>query len=164
MNASYLANGSYGGLILYRSCPTEYCTTDQVNISIDEPDIQCAFNHSGVLCGRCADNCSLLLGGSKCGTCSNIYLLLILPFALAGIALVMLLSFLRLTVAIGTINSIILYANMIQVNKRAFFPSNPINILTVFIAWVNLDFGFEICLVDGMDVYIQTWLQFVLIR
>ena len=111
MNASYLANGSYGGLILYRSCPTEYCTTDQVNISIDEPDIQCAFNHSGVLCGRCADNYSLLLGGSTCGTCSNIYLLLILPFALAGIALVMLLSFLRLTVAIGTINSIILYAN-----------------------------------------------------
>ena len=161
MNASYLANGSYGGLILYRSCPTEYCTTDQVNISIDEPDIQCAFNHSGVLCGRCADNYSLLLGGSKCGTCSNIYLLLFLPFALAGIALVMLLSFLRLTVAIGTINSIILYANMIQVNKRAFFPSNQINILTVFIAWVNLDFGFEICLYNGMDVYIQTWLQFI---
>ena len=161
MNASYLANGSYGGLILYRSCPTEYCTTDQVNISIDEPDIQCAFNHSGVLCGRCADNYSLLLGGSKCGSCSNIYLLLILPFALAGIALVMLLSFLRLTVASGTINSIILYANMIQVNKRVFFPSNPINILTVFIAWVNLDFGFEICLFEGMDVYIQTWLQFI---
>ena len=86
---------------------------------------------------------------------------LILPFALAGIALVMLLTFLRITVAIGTINSIILYANMIQVNKRAFFPSNHINILTVFIAWVNLDFGFEICLYDGMDVYIQTWLQFI---
>ena len=35
------------------------------------------------------------------------------------------------------------------------------NILTVFIAWVNLDFGFETCFYDRMDGYAKTWLQLV---
>ena len=32
---------------------------------------------------------------------------------------------------------------------------------SVFIAWLNLDFGFETCFYDGMDAYSKTWLQFV---
>jgi len=161
VSASYYENGSYVGLILYSPCPAEYCTVDSVNISLDNPDIQCAVNRSGVLCGRCTGNYSLLLGGSRCGNCSNIYLLLILPFALAGIVLVIFLSFLKLTVAIGTVNSFILYANIVQVNRHTLFPANKVNLLTVFIAWVNLDLGFETCFFHGMDVYAQTWLQFV---
>ena len=33
--------------------------------------------------------------------------------------------------------------------------------ITVFIAWLNLDFGIETCFYKGMDVYSKTWLQFV---
>ena len=161
MNASYSENGSYEGLILYPSCPREYCTTDTVSISLNNPDIQCALNRSGVLCGRCAANHSLLLGSSRCDVCSNVSLVLILPFTLAGVALVVLLSLLRLTVASGTINSLILYANFVQVNRSIFFNSNRVSILTVFIAWFNLDLGIETCFFDSMDVYAQTWLQFV---
>ena len=69
------------------------------------------------------------------------------------------LSFLRLTVASGMINTVILYANIVQANRRLFFP-NSTNILTVFIAWMNLDLGFETCFYRGMDAYAQTWLQF----
>ena len=102
MKGSYHKSGSYNGLILYQPCPAEYCSTDTVTIlSLDNPDVQCASNRSGVLCGECATNYSLLLGGSRCDTCSNTYLVLILPFALAGVALVVLLSILRLTVATG---------------------------------------------------------------
>ena len=32
---------------------------------------------------------------------------------------------------------------------------------SVFIAWLNLDFGIETCFFDGMDAYSKTWLQFV---
>jgi hypothetical protein len=67
---------------------------------------------------------------------------------------------LRLTVATGTINSLILYANIVQANRRHFFPDNAVNILTVFIAWLNLDLGFETCFYDGMDAFAQTCLQF----
>ena len=161
MSALYTENGSYGGLILYPSCPAEYCRADTVNISLENPDIQCAFNRGGVLCGYCLGNKSVLLGGPRCDVCSNLYLLLILPFAVAGIVLVVFLTLLRLTVATGTINSLILYANIVQVNKAVFFSTNRTNVLTIFIAWMNLDLGLETCFFNGMDAYAQTWLQFV---
>jgi len=91
---------------------------------------------------------------------SNINMLLLIPFALAGIALFLLLLIFKLTVAVGTINGLIFYANIITVNHSIFFPPNETNILTVFIAWLNLDF-IETCFFDGMDDYVKTWLQFV---
>ena len=33
--------------------------------------------------------------------------------------------------------------------------------LSIFIAWLNLDFGIETCFYNGMDAYTKTWLQFV---
>ena len=86
-------------------------------------------------------------------------LLLLIAFAVAGILLVVFLSILRLTVANGMINSIILYANIIQAKKMTFFSTNT-NVFTVFIAWMNLDLGFSTCFYNGMNVYAKTWLQF----
>jgi len=56
---------------------------------------------------------------------------------------------------------LIFYANIVMVNRVIFFPPNQTNILTVFIAWLNLDLGIETCFFDGMDEYAKTWLQFV---
>ena len=160
MGAQFLEE-TYEGLILYPSCPTDYCQTEEVNFSLSHLDSQCGFNHSGLLCGSCAANHSLMLGNSKCQECTNLHLLLTLAFAGAGIALVVFLSFLRLTVATGMINSVILYANIVQANRSFFFPdSAKVNVLTVFIAWMNLDLGFPTCFYDGMDAYAHTWLQF----
>ena len=153
-------NATYQGLILYPSCPPDYCKTSTLEIPIDDLDIQCGMNRMGVLCGQCATNYSLLLGTSDCGQCSNKYLALLFPFAVAGIALIMYLSFFKLTVATGMINSLILYANFVQVNRRLFFPTDSVNVLTVFIAWLNLDLGFQTCFFDGLDAYMQTWLQY----
>lgn len=100
-----------------------------------------------------------MLGSSRCEECSDTYLTLLLPFTAAGIALVLFLSVLRLTVATAMINSVILYANIVQANKELFFTNTRRNILTVFIAWVNLDLGLETCFHDGMKAYEQTWLQ-----
>ena len=159
VNASY-ENGTHG-LILYKACPVEYCKTEAINISLDEPDTQCALNRSGVLCGVCVTNHSLMLGSSKCHFCPNTYLALLLPFAAAGVALVVFLSISRLTVATGMINSVILYANIVQVNRQLFFSNSKYGIvLTVFIAWMNLDLGIETCFYNGMTAYAQTWLQF----
>ena len=153
-------NDSYQGLILYSSCPMEYCRTDTVLVPLDDIDKQCDHNRSGVLCGGCAANYSLLLGSSRCAKCSNSYLALLLPFTFAGIILTFFLTILKLTVATGMINSVILYANFIQVNRKLFFPINSTNILTVFIAWINLDLGFETCFYAGMDANAQIWFQF----
>ena len=153
-------NATYEGLILGSPCPFEYCKRDAVNLTLDNTDIQCSYNHGGLLCGGCVTNHSLMLGGSQCQVCSNAYLVLLLPFAVAGILLIVLLTSLRLTVAIGSLNSVILYTNIIQANQRILFPANTKNGFTVFLAWVNLDFGFQTCFYDGLDPYGQTWLQF----
>ncbi len=66
----------------------DYCVNKPVNVSLSNPDDQCAFNRSGVLCGECEPGLSLVLATSRCERCSDIYLLLLIPFALAGIVLV----------------------------------------------------------------------------
>ena len=83
-------------------------------------------------------------------------------------ALVLLLLVLRLTVAAGTINGLVFYANMVGVNSAVFFqpqittvPAGLIaNVLRVFIAWLNLNLGIETCFYNGMDAYVKTWMQF----
>ena len=153
-------NESYDGLILHSSCPFDYCIDNPVSIKLDNLDIQCNNNHSGVLCGSCNGDYSIAFGTLRCHPCSNDYLALIIPFALAGILLVAFLLLLKFSVAIGTINGLIFYANVVQVNRYIFFPSE-MTILTVFIAWLNLDLGIETCFFDGMNMYAFTWLQFL---
>ena len=123
-------------------------------------DAQCNYNRSGLLCGKCKKGFSLVFGSSKCIKCSNSNISLLISFALAGIVLVVFLLVLKLTVAVGTINGLIFYANIVSVNRAQLFPSGETNILTVFIAWVNLDLGIETCFFDGMDAYSKAWLQY----
>ena len=154
-------NDTYEGLILHSVCPFDFCVDAPVAISLDDLDIQCAHDHSGTLCGACKTNYSIALGTLHCLPCSNAYVALILPFALAGVALVAVIILLNLSVATGTINGLIFYANIVQANSSVFFPRGRTNILTVFIAWLNLDLGIETCFYDGMNTYAFTWLQYL---
>ena len=152
-------------LIIGNHCPYGYCKPVVVNVSLDYPDTQCAFNHSGTLCGGCQPGLSLALGSPQCLDCSNNYnLALLILFALAGLALVFFIKVLNFTVAKGTINGLIFYANIVQANQAVFFPPGPTRELypiKVFIAWLNLDFGITTCFFDGLDGYWKTWLQLV---
>ena len=86
----------------------------------------------------------------------------IVPLALAGILLVGVLVVTNLTVSVGTIDGLIFYANILQLNKAIFFPGkSSSSFLSVFIAWLNLDLGIETCFYSGLDAYAKTWLQFV---
>ena len=150
-------------LILHPHCPFDYCkpATDRISFTLNSSDLQCKNSRSGLLCGECKFGLSLALGSSKCIQCSNLHILLLFPFALAGITLVLFLLICKFTVAAGTINGLIFYANIVTVNRAIFFPPNQSNILTVFIAWLNLDLGIETCFYDTMDAYAKTWLQFI---
>ena len=150
-------------LILHPHCPFDYCkpATDRISFPLSNSDLQCENSRSGLLCGECQFGFSLALGSSKCIQCSNLHILLLLPFAMAGITLVLFLLICKPTVAAGTINGLIFYANIVAANRAIFLPHNQTNILTVFIAWLNLDLGIETCFYDGMDAYAKTWLQFI---
>ena len=78
-------------------------------------------------------------------------------FIISGIGLVAFLLVLNLTVAIGTLNSIIFYANIVAANTSVLF-SSGVSFASVFISWLNFDLGFDVCFFDGMDTYIKTWL------
>ena len=143
-------------------CPFDYCTQETENITIAEIDKQCAYNRSGTLCGACKTNLSLSFGSSQCQPCQQTsFVWLTLLFALAGILLVVFLLLFRFTVAIGSINGLIFYANIVAVNKALLFPSGRANPLLTFIAWLNLDVGIETCYYNEMDMYGRTWLQFI---
>ena len=157
----YDNNSSYNGLIIHSHCPNDFCKEGRVSFTLNSTDLQCAHNRSGLLCGACQEGLSLKLGSAHCDECTNVYLLLFVVFVVAGIALVMLLLVLRLTVAQGTINGLIFYANVFQSKNHLFLPNNQCIVLKVFLAWLNLDFGIDSCLYDGMDTYQNTWLQFL---
>ena len=145
VNASY-DNGSFNGYITHPQCPLNYCTKERKHINLNNPDEQCDSNHSGLLCGSCKENFSFILGGSQCWKCSNEYLALLIPFALAGVALVILLFVLNMTVTTGTLHGLIFYANIVAANHQIFFPLDTNIVARIFIAWLNLDLGIETCM------------------
>ena len=162
----WIGNDSNDSIVVHHNCPFDFCDQTVSDFSLYTQEEQCSLNRTGVLCGACQPGYSLVLGTSLCSTeCSNIYLLLLLPILMAGLVLVALLLKCNLTVSTGTINGLIFYANIIQVNNKVFFPNTNVYttsyILSVFIAWVNLDLGIEVCFARDLDTYSRTWLQFL---
>jgi len=156
------------GVIFHHHCPFDFCLPHNVDINVTnltiKEDEQCDVGRTGVLCGACKEGLSLALGTSKCIHCTNYWLLLLVAFVFAGIALVFLLIVCNLTVTEGTLNGLIFYANIVQINSAIFFPPKHVPVLndflTIFIAWLNLDLGIQTCFYNGMDAYAKTWLQF----
>ena len=148
-------------LILHPHCPFDYCVNHTVAFPLSNTDSQCVNNRSGLLCGRCKEGYSLVLGTSHWKKCTNIHLVLLIPFAVMGITLVFFLLVCKLTVATGTLSGLVFYANIVGVNRNIFLPVESTNLFSIFIAWLNFDFGIETCFYNGMDAYSKTWLQFV---
>ena len=154
--------------LIYPNCPFDYCHPKQPNVTVDlntpnGSDAQCASNRVGTLCGACQPGLSVSLGSSQCLSCPTYWSWLVaaiaIAFILAGIALVCLLLVLNLTVAVGTLNAIIFYANIVAANRSVIFQTSEISFATVFISWLNFDIGFDTCFYNGMDTYVKTWLQ-----
>ena len=166
---NYVNHNGCEGYVTYTECPIDYCRPSQpgiwINLNIPNgEDKQCAEHRTGMICGMCKDGYSLSVGSSKCMTCSDLYplftFLLILGVLIFGIVLVFMILALNITVATGTINGILFYANVVFVNRQLFLPFINPNLATIFIAWLNLGIGFDVCFCKGMDEYIKTWLLF----
>ena len=148
-------------LIVYRSCPFNHCKKDSASFTFNDSNRQCDNNRTGMLCGQCSEGFSLTLGYNQCEECNNNYIALVIPFALAGIALVVFVIVLNLTVSVGTINGLIFYANVVKIYEPIFFHKGNENSLSWFISWVNLDLGINTCFYNGIDSCSKAWLQFV---
>ena len=141
-------------------CLFDYCLPYSSHLNLSDPDSQCQFKRSGVVCAQCPQGLSTMFGSSHCKRCSNFYLLLIIPIAIAGVVLVMMLFTFNLTVTNGIINTLIFYVNIISINYSQFcFDGNSPD--CTMLSLLNLDLGIETCFYDGMDGYTKMWLQLV---
>ena len=154
------------GITVHQYCPYGYCKDNNISINPQNPDEQCALNRAGKLCGKCQSGFSLALGSHRCILCpNNNYIALIVPIVLGTVLLVILIKVLDLTVAKGTLNGLIFYANIIWANQSILFPTSETKdtlyyINHVFIAWLNLDFGIETCFIKDLDAFGKTWFHF----
>ena len=156
--------------VIYENCPFDYCQpqTQSVTINFNLPngaDSQCAYDRTGTLCGACKEDSSLSLASSRCVFCRAhwpaVFVVILLAAAIAGILLVTALLALNMTVSVGLINGFIFYANIVSAGSSVFFSSSEPSFPSVFVAWLNLDIGIDVCFIDGLDTYAKTWLQLV---
>ena len=162
---SYINDTEVTGYLVYPNCPFDYCLSISPPVDLNQPngaDAQCAFHRSSLLCGSCQSSLSLSLGSSRCLPCPSYWPVLLIAITiaamLAGIALITLLLVLNMTVAVGTLNGLIFYANIVYANKNILLPFQETNFITIFISWLNLELGIDTCFSPGMDAYMKTWL------
>ena len=154
------------GLSLAVRCLLGYCRTATISISRETLDHQCSDGREGILCGRCKQNHSLALGTSRCLlNCPDyLFYIILVVCAASGILLILFLIACNFTISEGTINGLFFYAHVIHRNSDSFFPdtmgASNANMLRLFIAWLNLDLGFEVCFYKSMSQYQKTWMQF----
>ena len=165
---TYISNTDSPGYVMYQYCPYDYCKPYAENVSINfklpnGADAQCAYNRTGMLCGSCIQKSSLSLGSSRCLLCHShwpaVCVVILLAAILVGILLVTILLTLNMTVSVGLINGFILYANIVSAGSAVFFPSSEPSFPSVYVAWLNLEIGIDVCFIDGLNTYIKTWLQ-----
>ena len=151
-------------IFLSTNCPPSHCNSDvsrKFLLNDSLPDLACHNNRHGILCGQCKENYSVVFGSEECSSdCTNLYLLTLPAYALAGLLLVAVLFALRLTVASGTINGAIFYANVLELSMDVLAPQSA-DALQVIISLLNLNLGFPMCLYEGMTLAGKVGLQFV---
>lgn len=169
-HSELLNKSNHGEVILSTYCLPSLCDENWLRQPVDlqnksSIDAQCAFNHSGRVCGGCKEKHSLAIGSSHCIECpNNNGVLLLIVFALLGILLVFFVAALDITVTQGMVNGVVFYANIIWMYEDDLFPPQSTGVLLllrIFIAWLNLDFGIETCFVVGLDAFRKTLLQYV---
>ena len=163
-----------GAIAVQRYC--KYCKvegTKTIHDIANDSHKLCSLNRAGILCGACKDGYSLKLGSYECSVCSQqkYRKLLLTVFVFLGIILVLMLLRLNLTISTGLINGLIFYSNIVYSNSDDFLPinretnsthlNNAVHFLATFQAWINLNFGIDICFFDGLDAYTATWLEFI---
>ena len=157
--------------IIYPNCPYDYCfpSTKNVSINLNNPDgsdAQCAFNRIGLLCSTCRPPLSLSVGSSRCLPCLDnwpkIFIATLLGAGICGIAFVVIILVLNVNIAVGTLNGLVFYMNIVTSNSIIYHSATSASndFFSIFIAWLNLELGIDTCFYKGLDTYSKIWLQF----
>ena len=156
-------------LVISNYCPSFYCDVSELqsngvtlqDISAEHTTKQCntVNRRRGFFCSECTKGYSTTFGGFKCIECSNVWLLLIFIYALAGPLLLTLLFAFNLTIVHGAINGILLYVNIVYLYDD-YLQEHANGILYIVFSLLNFGTGRNVCFYDGMDEFSKTLLQY----
>uniref|UniRef100_A0A1X7VPK2 Uncharacterized protein n=1 Tax=Amphimedon queenslandica TaxID=400682 RepID=A0A1X7VPK2_AMPQE len=141
---------------------------DPTDISNSVP--LCNANRKGPLCSDCALGYSATFGSVDCKQCSNLWLLTIVIYAVAGPLLIYLLYALNLTLTTGMINGIIFYAQINIILSGLKLSTTEHDVLSALfsiskglISLINLslNFNYPICLYNGMTHLMKSGLNLI---
>ena len=146
---------------------SKHCGDLSVSLNSSNLKDQCSPGRKGRLCGSCKDGYTLSFGKPEClddnSYCSlwKTFIFLFI-FLFAGLLFVFFLAIFNFTVSEGTVIGLLFYANFVHANRKSFFTAEASNVdlFRIFINWLNLDFGFEVCFYAGMDAYQKIWWEF----
>ena len=144
-------------------CPQGNCKATVYSVDVTELRSLCVYSKTGVLCGQCQANLSVVFGMTDCKRCSDIWLLTLIGYVISGVVIVTILLTLHLTIAAGPLAGIILTCNIITVSTIDYLQGNEFFLyaMRVYVSLMNLNLGFPLCLYDGMTPSIKTGLQFI---
>ena len=147
-------------------CPREFCKLGSTISSDSEMNIDiCRRNREGQLCGKCANNASVVFGSNECMKCNNsVHIASCLIVPIGGIALVLVLILLNMTISRGLVNGFIFYVNAAIVSNLYFIDADCLygKILTRIVQLFNLNSPLECCIENWkMDTATKTGLQFL---
>lgn len=148
-------------LVFAQHCPAIHCaTTDSSTVvSLDNLHAQCRYGRTGMLCGQCPENTSVVLGSLACKQCdSNVGILIALFYIVAGPLLIAVICILNLTVSTGSINGIFLYITIISINKDVLQTHSHSNKI---LSLMTFDFMVESCVYIGMDEFAKNLISYL---
>ena len=161
-------------------CPYGYCNSD-LNLSVfyyrkdgtfeimskdfSTNSSLCDNNREGILCSNCSTvngiKYSVVFGSAECRHCSNWWLWTLVFYAVAGPLLIYVLYVLRLTLATGTINGIIFYAQVVSTGLLDILSNKDtqcswgtnfgMKVSLFFLSTLNVNLGFPLCFYNGMS-------------
>ena len=166
---SFVNQNNQSTYIVSEQCPFRYCQSpNAVRINLNQEngaDTQCSEGHIGTNCASCATNYGVSLAHKLCLPCSEYWYLSLIAVVIgtivAGLLLVISILAINFTVAIGTINGFIFYANIIDVYDSIFLPLDSSSFPVIFIEWLDLDPGIDGCFIKNIDLYSHIWTRLV---
>ena len=168
----WVGEGENNSLHYSLNCPPGYCniysnhdmlifnvTGSYVSSLHNDIKPLCHGSRTGDICGECIPNYSVVFGSTDCRVCSDKrWLLTAIIYIVAGPLLVFVLFKLNLTLTRGTLNGIIFYAQITNIQQYFNTPCSDcgnesyfIKFTSLFISWLNLNLGFPLCFYDGMN-------------
>ena len=103
----------------------------------------------------CRQDNGLSLGSSCCIECPENWhrdlIGIVIAAFIAGIALVICMLALNMTVTVGTYHGIVVYANIVATNVDTYFchSCKETDFVNVFISWLKFDIGFDVCFINS---------------